>query len=310
MKRKLIKLAEKTLVTSLPTEWIELNSLEKGDEIELTYLDDKILLAPLKSKQLLKTTNLDIKDLSERVLRWTISALHKQGFDEISIFNYTEEQVKIIEDLITNLFIGFIIKEKTKLKVIIGQIAITDASEFEATLRRAFRQIVNMMNELQTSLKNKDASSLSKQLDLEHENNKLTNFCERLLNRTLKEKEKGHFWYVITWNLEKIADIFKYIAQECPIAPKLNPEQLKIISDINQYVENYYAFFYNFSFNKLIELDEQKKKLFLNLRQEMISDNKDTIILMQHLSTLLRAISDLSSSTIALRARTDSLQKQ
>jgi phosphate uptake regulator len=310
MKRKIIKLAEKTLVISLPTEWIELNSLEKGDELELTYLDDKLLLSPLKSKQLLKTTNLDIKDLSERVLRWTISALHKQGFDEINIFNYTEEQVKIIEDLITNLFIGFIIKEKTNLKLIVGQIAITDASEFEATLRRAFRQIVNMMNELQTSLKTNNTTSLTKQLDLEHENNKLTNFCERLLNRTLKEKEKGHFWYIIAWNLEKIADIFKYIAQEYKIAPKLNQEQVKIISEINQYVESYYAFFYNFSFNKLIELDEQKKKLLLNLRQEMISDNKDTIILMHQLSNLLTSISDLSSSTIALRARTDSLQKQ
>ena len=81
-----------------------------------------------------------------------MASLHKQGYDEIILTSYSDEQLKIIEDLIENLFIGFIIKEKTKLKVIVGQIAITDSTEFDSTLRRTFRQLITMCDELYESL--------------------------------------------------------------------------------------------------------------------------------------------------------------
>jgi len=306
MKRKIIKLAEKTFVVSLPSSWMTDQNLQKGDEIDLTYLDDKLLLSSLNSTSPMKQTHIDISKLTERILRWEISSLHKMGYDEIIITGYSEEQVKIIEDLINTLFVGFIIKEKTQLKLIIGQIAITDASEFDSALRRAFRQVTNMSEEIYSSFKTKNTTLLLNQINLEHENNKLTNFCQRLLNKTLKEKEHGHFWYVVAWNLEKIADNFKYIAQNYKMKiPNLTEKQLEILKKLNSFLQNYYDCFYSFSFDKLIKLSENKKELEKEILLELNTAPVDQKRLFHYLHIIILQTTDFSASMIALKQSRD-----
>jgi phosphate uptake regulator len=306
MKRKLIKIAEKTIVVSLPSLWLTENQLNKGDEIELDYIDEKILLSPLKPnlKTQIKQITIDIKDVSERVLRWEVASLHKQGYDEIILTSYTNEQLKIIEDLIDNLFIGFIIKEKTKLKVIVGQIAITDSTEFDSTLRRTFRQLLTMCEELYESFETKNSILLSNQTNLEHENNKLTNFCCRLLNKSLKEKEDGHFWYMVAWNLESIADSYKHIASHFKgNVPSISKELLNTIKEVNNYVKGYYECFYNFSINQMIDLNKEKIKLSEKINHLMQTSKGNETILLHHLSTIVLQTTDFSGSMIAIRHR-------
>lgn len=301
MKRKIIKIADKTLVVSLPTSWIDENNIQKGDELDLTYLDDKILLSPNISSQKIKKTSIDISNINERILRWKISSLHKQGFDEIIVLNYTEQQLNIIKELLQNLFIGFIIKEKTKLKIVVGQIAITDASEFNSTLRRSFRQLISATKDLLESFKTRNELVLSNLIHLEHENNKLTNFCERLLNKTLKEKEKGHFWYVIVWNLEKIMDNFKHISKYyLGKIPEPDDEITIILTKLKEYVEEYYECFYDFSFEKLTKLSEKNKEIEQEILTKMNENNKFTILL-HYSHILLIQIADFSASLIALK---------
>ncbi|MGE0793042.1 MAG: AbrB/MazE/SpoVT family DNA-binding domain-containing protein [Candidatus Woesearchaeota archaeon] len=304
MNRKIIKLAEKTLVISLPSNWISLNELKKGDEIDISILDNKLLLSPLNKKPEIKQITIDIKGISERILRWEIASLHKQGYDEIIITSYNEEQVKTIEDLIDNLFIGFIIKQKTNLKLIIGQIAVTDANEFDSALRRTFRQLITMSEEMYESIKNQDNLLLLNQINLEHENNKLTNFCCRLLNKNLREKEDGHFWYMLAWNLETIGDSFKYIAKHYKVKiPKVSNKLLKFIQEVNNYLKLYYECFYNFSFNKLVEANDIKIKLeedFINLLE---NSPKEELVLLHNYHMILTETTDFSGSMIALRHR-------
>lgn len=302
MKRKIIRLAEKTLVVSIPSDWLSNQGLGKGDELECLMQGNKLIYLPLHPSSTSSTMSVDISDMSERVLRWQISSYHKQGYDEIEITSYTENQYHIIEDLVTNLFVGFIIKERSKLRVVIGQVAVMDAGEFDSTLRRAFRLLLTTSQETLSAFKNKDYELLSNQKQVEKDNNKLTNFCERLLNKSLHRKEKGHFWYVIAWNLEKVVDNFKYIATHYKDSiPTLDDEVFSIFEDTNEYISSCYDLFYDFSFKKLVDASSKKKELEKRLLSRLDTAKKDEIILLHYLHIIILQMADFSASTIALR---------
>jgi len=202
------------------------------------------------------------------------------------------------------LFIGFIIKEKSQIRLIIGQIASSNASEFDATLRHAFRMMLSSYESLENAFYNQDYTSLSSLKHHEHENNKLTNFCERLLNKSLKEKEKGHFWYVIAWNLEKIVDNFKYISIEYALSiPKIDKETREVMALLGKFIKGYYDCFYNFSFNSLNDLGKERLELKSKMRLLLKQSNVDLVIFHHYLHITMLQTVDFSASMIALRAK-------
>ncbi len=257
MKRKIIKLAEKTLVVSLPTSWVVEQGIGKGDEVECTIEDNKLIIEAQQQKSKL-IKEIDVAQMSERVLRWNISSLHKQGYDEIIVSGYTEAQYTILQDLLTHLFIGFIVKERSKLRIVIGEVTVVDVNEFDAMLRRAFRLLIRAFEDLEEATSQE--KSLQKLIDVEHDNNKVTNFCERLLNKNLVQKEKGHFWYVVAWNLEKVVDNFKYIAQHYKKIT-LSSQEAELLAKTKEFATGYYECFYDFDFETLVSLSELKKEL-------------------------------------------------
>ena len=307
MNRKIVKLGEQTLVVSLPSIWLREQGLGKGDELCVDVQDTKLILTPPLKAAGATSMHIDIAGVDERSLRWQVSSLHKQGFDEIVVTNYTPEQYRIIEDLITHLFLGFIIKEKTHLRIVIGQVAVVDAAEFDATLRRAFRLLDAALEDLQTAMLNQDGEMLLRQMDHEHDNNKLTNFCERLLNKTLTRKEKGHFWYVIVWNLEKIVDNGKYIAkayEDVPL-PDLSKETRLLLADVREYATGYYECFYDFSFKRLVKLSKQKRTIERACLDGLLHAPVQERVLVHYLHMLVLQLADFSASMIALRYKGD-----
>lgn len=300
MKRKLIRLAEKTLVVSVPSSWSKELGLDKGDEIDCSINGENLIFAPATTTSEKKAVTIDIKEISERVLRWKISSLHKQGFDEIIVTSFSEEQYAIIEDLVKNLFIGFIVKDKSRLRIVIGQVALVDANEFDATLRRGFRLLNTMFEETITAFEKGDAQLLAKQIENEKLNNKLTNFCERLLNKSLIQKQKGHFWYILAWNLEKIADNFKYLAQQLTsISP--SEKLFLLLKETHAFAQGYYDVFYDFSFAKLTQLTKVKKDVEAKCLLLLTSPNQEERLVGHFMHLVVLQLADFSASIIALR---------
>ena len=302
MKRKIIKIASNTYVVSLPTKWLKDEQLTKGDELEVFVENEKLICTPSSKGETIKKINLDVKSMNPRVLRWAISSLHKQGWQEIIVHNYNKEQLTIIEQLINSLFIGFVIKEKHTKSITIGELARVDIKEFNASLRRAFRLVNQQIDELIKAFETKDEALLREQILHEENNNKLTNFCERLLNSNLAQKEKGHFWYVIAWNLEKISDNFKYIAKYFNGAIiNISDDTMQIMKDLKQFIKEYYHFFYKFSFKELTRLAQEKEKLEKRLIKQLSNCSiRHESILVSYLHNTLLQMMDFSASTIAI----------
>ena len=201
-----------------------------------------------------------------------------------------------------SLFVGFIIKEQSSLRIKIGSVAVVDASEFDSTLRRAFRLVDTVFSDVTLAFKNNNSSLLLKQRDHEHTNNQLTNFCERLLNNSLSQKNEGHFWYVIAWNLEKIVDNPKYIANYYKDKSlSVSDLTLRLLEDVHKYANSWYEFFYDFSFEKLVALNIIKKELEQTCLKLLSSAPENDRILVHYLHMIILQFADFSASTIAVR---------
>lgn len=67
MKRKVIRMGDSTSLISLPKNWINLNSINKGDEIEIKEIGNNLLIKG-KQSQLPKTINLN--NITDKDLIW------------------------------------------------------------------------------------------------------------------------------------------------------------------------------------------------------------------------------------------------
>jgi phosphate uptake regulator len=201
--RKVIQLAGKTLVVSLPSKWAKRCGVRKGDEIDVDESGRRLILGASSSKDAGKAS-IDLTGLSERTIRWVLSALHKKGYDEIEAKYSDAKSLKIIEELMKDLFTGFAIIRQGNNKCTIKAIAKESEEEFDSILRRAFLVTMSMGDNIVDLMKKDMAKSAPEILVLEKTNNQLTNFCERILiKKGAKMSENSCMTYAIVWNLEK-----------------------------------------------------------------------------------------------------------
>ena len=68
MKRKVIQLAGKTSVISLPSKWVQQQGIKKGDELEIKEEGSKIIVSSEKGS-ILQNIQVDLSDLDRRERR-------------------------------------------------------------------------------------------------------------------------------------------------------------------------------------------------------------------------------------------------
>jgi phosphate uptake regulator len=302
MKKKVIKQGNNTLTITLPKKWTEMLGLKPGDEIDLQENGKQIILGANNSNESTKAT-INCENMTERVLRWVLSAAHKSGYDEIEILHQTPKQLKTIHELIKDLYMGFSIVEQTQKRCLLKSISKEVESEFDTILRRAFLITLSMADSTLDLLKAKDYENLSGLITLEHYNNQFTNFCERIINKIgYNDGKKNCFYYVINWNLEKICDDYKYLCEFFPGKKlNINKEILDLFEKVNSFLREYYEIFYKFNINELSVLANKGKELNseAKLLASKIKNEADFIVLSTIYHLILQTM-DFSASYVAI----------
>ncbi len=304
MKRKVIQLARKTLVVSLPSKWARNNGVKKGFEINVEERGKQIVFST-ESDYDVEKIEVDISDLNSEVTRrWLLASLHKSGYDEIIITYKDPSLLKTIQDAVAEMFIGFAIVEQTKTKCIIKMIAKEQEKEFDTLLRRAFLVTKSLGESMVDYIKEGRLKELEELISLEKTNNQLTNFCERILNKKgFKDYKKTCFIYVIAWNLEKICDDYKAVCKFLSRNPKTKANRIVgFLKKCNEFFNAYYELYYKFELRRLTELNETRKNLeseFFKLLKN--ADYKEAFVLCL-LRDFVIKISDMSASYIAANA--------
>jgi phosphate uptake regulator len=298
MKRKVIQIADKTLVLSLPNDWVKQWGIKKGDELDVTETGPR-LIASTSEYRPLKKGQVDVSNASERTLRWLLSSLHKKGYDEIEVRSENPLHAVLIDQLLKDLFLGFAVVHRSGASCLIRSLAKELDDQLQVIVRRAFLVTLALADQSLEAIKQKKFGELKGFLELEKTNNQLTNFCERILNKKgLAEPVKTNFLYVIMWNLEKIGDDYKYICEHLSANKKISKNSVELYDRVNKLLRSYYELFYKFDVEKLSVLSDEFKKLSRDI-EAALSKGEDAIVLSHLYHVALKTV-DFSASTFAL----------
>lgn len=308
MKRKIIQLAGKTLVVSLPSKWVQKYGAQKGQEIEITE-NGRELILKTEGEPEIKKVEFDTRGKSERVIAWILSGLHKKGYDEIEIIYDDAVVMKRLQQAVKDYFVGFVIVNQTSSRCVIKSISKDSEDEFDTALRRSFLVTISMGENLVLALREGELQSLENLINLEKTNNQLTNFCERILiKKGHPSPEKTCFYYVIAWNLEKVCDDYKYICdyllkenkpgQKQKILP--GKEVISLLSQVNEFLREYYNQFYGRNPEKLTSASLKGFELIGELRANLKSKNEADRIISSLLINQVTKIIDFATSTVSV----------
>ncbi len=305
MRRKLIQIAKSTVLVSLPSKWVKKYNLKKGDEIETKERGTQIILET-NNKETSKYLFIDATTINERALRYTLAAAHKIGYTEIEIKYDSKIQLETINDLLKNLYTGFAVMEQKSNKIILKKISKDLEEEFNPSIRRTFLVTISLSESVLDNVKKSEFNNLIELINLEKTNNQLTNFCERILNEGIYEYTKTTFLYTILWNLEKIADEYKYL---CKILSEnkieLRKDIILLLEKTNKLLKDYYNLFYEFKIEKINDLEELRKDI--NISYSECLKNKDTVELkiIVHIITIASKCSDFTTNIVGLNIKED-----
>jgi len=260
MKRKVIQIANSTQLISLPRKWALKHNIKKGEEIDVE-IDGNRLIIGGKKNAAPQSASLKF-DKNSKYVRRPLSTLYKLGYDEVEITYDNPEFIKDIKDHIVEL-LGFEIIQQTGTRCLVKNIASTMDTEFDNILRRIFLMLVTFAKESYQAIKDDKPLHLQPLTELEKTNNKLTFFCERVLNKFgYPDHKKQLLLHTMISLLEQVADSFRSICLHFKNnkKAKLSKNTLELYKNIVDFTEEVYKTFYNFNINKLSELKEQRVK--------------------------------------------------
>jgi len=130
MKRSLVKQGESTMMVSLPTKWIKDNNLVKGEEIDISQLDNNLLISskPINKKT---ETTITLIGVTESIIRTLITNAYRSGYDKIKIIYSNEKQYLILNDVLKTRLIGFDVTKKENEYCLVENITEPSEEQFE-----------------------------------------------------------------------------------------------------------------------------------------------------------------------------------
>ena len=285
MKRKIALIGPSTLMVSLPSKWAKKFNLKKGDEIEVTE-SDKSLVISTENDFSKKELEINVSSLDTMLYR-LVGAVYKSGYEQVKIVFNTPNQLETIYDVLRKTCIGFEIIEQSKSYLIIKEISKPEHHEFENVLRRNFLFLLSVAKDSLESAKKQEFQELKNITLRDHNINKYSDFCRRILNkRNVYEFSKNAPLYCVIEQLEKIGDIYRDLCLHIfENEIKLDKSTLEIFEKVNGFLSDFYDLFYKFSFENLETFGTKRKDIKLLLDKRIEKDHHIRYLLNNIFST-------------------------
>ncbi len=244
MQRKLVRMGQHTLMAAIPSSWVHRHKLKKGNLVEFTEVENKLVLTPTTEIYERKTELTILSPTIEYVWR-VIQPVYSSGYDEVTITYTDQKALKIIERCIDGL-IGFEIVETSSRYVKAKAISKNLDEEFSTILRRSFFILKQMVDLLQEGFIQKEKKLFEGIRPLELTLNKYTLFLKRIINRS--GYKYPHYMYTLIFFLELTANHIEYIRRyyefhhSATIEPESLQETKRLVELTSRTIELYYEF--------------------------------------------------------------------
>ncbi|MFH1174290.1 MAG: AbrB/MazE/SpoVT family DNA-binding domain-containing protein [archaeon] len=274
MERKLIRLANKTLVVSLPSDWLEHLKLKKGDSVDIIRKEKDLLIRPQERTD--KNLTLDIKNFPDRFLRKRLLAsAYKIGFRRLTL-KCTKAQIPLVEGSM-DMCLGLIVLEKTNDKIVIENIAEAESHDFESIFNKAFHILLFKSQELARLAKANDRKGLEELIEQRYTLRRHTNLCIYFLNQSGHGglEETNSYFYLLS-TLDAIGDAYVRMTRYA-LKKKMSKEELAMLVDTNAFLKEVYLFFMGKA--EIKNVYEIREKL-VKLRQAKMEGEIRTLLIL------------------------------
>ena len=294
MKRKVIQIANSTQLVSLPRKWCLEHGVKKGDELEVEENGNKIQVSTSK-EETLETAKIHFAN-ADSFLKRPLMTLYKLGYDQVDVEFDDPSIIPLIQEEINQLM-GFEIVSHTERTCTVRNVASALDTEFDSILRRIMLMLTTMAKDTSDALSKHNFNMLGEIIKRERLNNKLTLFCERILNKKgYKDHKRLTFIYYIVCQTEHVADDLRDICVYCAEHnPKLRPAMVKLLKDTSTLVDHIYNLFYKFNIEGLNAFKKQHASVEKHATALLRTGSRDEIALannvlkitdkMHHMST-------------------------
>jgi phosphate uptake regulator len=286
MKRKVIKQGNNTLTITLPRKWTENFGVKAGDEVELIESESKLIIDSKNTFK--KSITLNLKDCSERMIKRILPGFHHSGYDEVTILYSRPSQVNAIHSLI-NVLAGYEIIEQKPTRCIIKSLSESEEMDIEKIMNRIFLILHSMILSL-NEYSGKKGSNMKDLLALDLTLDRLTNYAERYINKSLPKNSV--YLYLLVWNLECMGDYIRDICKN-NISIKLNDKQKKIVLECADIIDNLRHTYFNFDIKEIDKIQQNCDKFLFN--------NSDENIVIRSMKNIIQRVHDLMGTITTLK---------
>jgi len=284
------------MMVSLPTKWIKDNNLVKGEEIDISQLDNNLLISskPINKKT---ETTITLIGVTESIIRTLITNAYRSGYDKIKIIYSNEKQYLILNDVLKTRLIGFDVTKKENEYCLVENITEPSEEQFENIIIKIFYSINNLIeltkNRLETGEKNIEYEEIEERIQ------RYDNFCRRIITKKkLHEKNSELLWAFLTilihaqrelYHLNKYLDKTKIIIKEEKTIKRL-------ITIFNLLFDGYQKK----DINLLEKIHEQEKEIIYKDIYSLINSNNKNNVVYFHLGLAVKNVYLSSSPLIGI----------
>lgn len=250
MKRKIIQMAGKTMVVSLPSDVVKKYNLKKGQELDVSEEGGKVSI--LIEKPIYKHP-CEIK-ADECLVEKQLEMLYTQGYDEIKVYYDNNNVPKKVIRSVNKKLAGFEVLETNGKYCIIKSISIEDETKLQSLIRRLFLILLSLFESY-------EAESIENLI-------KLANVCKRVLHQKSRNLAEALALHNLITAIQEISDL-----------------KCKNTNLAKSLIEQVYNLYYKFDDLGLIKL---KDKIEKELATPKI--DRDTTLLLYNTNKILEVI--------------------
>lgn len=212
MKRKVIKLAEKTLVVSLPAAWCKTNGIRKGDEVQCDERRSSVIISK-QSPAKKASAELD-GDAAGILVKRTINELYHAGVDRVSIYARKPQTIAYVKETLNQL-LGYHIVEQQAGSIVLEDLGKTDQN-LDMLFRRFLLIIKTMVEDGVRAIAQKNTDELHAIAHRDIEVNKFAHLCIRTLSKNPQlDSDTAARMHTLIYQAEQLADEYKNLLLAC-----------------------------------------------------------------------------------------------
>ncbi len=256
MQRKLVQMGKHTLMAAVPSKWVKKHGLKKGDYVEFTEVENK-LVATSTAEIYERKAEVHVLSPTIEVIWRVLQPAYTSGYDEVKITYTDKKTLRVLEGCLQNL-IGFEIVQTGNNYVVVKSVSKQLDEEFPDLLRRTFLVMKQMSELMKEVFEKKDKTRLAEIRPLEFTVNKYTMFLKRIINRT--GYKYPHYVYLIVTFLELASNHLEYIRKYYELHPRaiMEKEAANEYCKVHDLVNKTYDLHYNYSDEKFRWIAEEQ----------------------------------------------------